>query len=115
MSRGGRGGQKIADLNRRKIGIHFAVHFAKEGNGFSVRLRSLLVEHNAGFVITGTGDDASDPLVVGGLARLQYPIVTQHHDSARLDEIRIRYVEVFGAVSIGEPNVPSYLDVALKE
>ena len=67
-----RGCQKVADLNRAKLGVRFAINFAYQSNWHPVRRIALLVENDAWFIAASARDDAGDPLVVGKLARLQY-------------------------------------------
>src|SRR5713101_1381673 len=65
----------------------------------------LLIEHDARLVISRPRDDARDALVIGLMTLMQYSFFADDHDCSRFDEVRLRYVEIFGTVGVREDNV----------
>src|ERR1700722_11480109 len=75
----------------------------------------VLVEHDTWLVTARSGDDARHAFVISLLTWLQSTSFSDHHDGSRLHRLYASNIEIFGAVGIGQSNVPSYFHVTLEE
>src|SRR6266542_1285606 len=115
MTRCRRSCEQIAYCDRAKLRVHLAKNLAHQCHGLPVARGLSLIQHDAWVVVSRARDDARDALVIGVLTLRQNTFITQNHHRSRLHFICVKYVEVFGAVSIGQPDVPGNYYISFKE
>ena len=115
VTRNGRSGEQVADLDRNSGGVYFAKNLAQQSKGTTVSQVLLAVKHHGGLENSSARDNAGNALVVGVAAGGKLAAVGDDHHCAGLSRCKVDDAEVFGAVSIGEQNVSRNRDAPVKK